>query len=179
MGHIIRGIKNCCLAVRTVLAKIRWRSLSIDGFLRKRFDTEIIIKSGGRMKLGHNVRFKRNVSLGSIGADLQIGNNVFFNRNCIVACRKSITIEDDVIIGPNVVIYDHDHIFSVDGIEKGFNHGSVIIERGCWIAANVTILRNTHIGECCVIGAGVVVKGDIPPHSLVKGSRELIVTSIE
>ena len=37
------------------------------------------------------------------------------------------------------------------------------------------ILRNTHIGDGCVIGAGVVVKGDIPPHSIVtlKGIRQM------
>ena len=31
----------------------------------------------------------------------------------------------------------------------------------------MTILRNTHMGEGCVIGAGAVIKGDIPAHSIV------------
>lgn len=94
-------------------------------------------------------------------------------------CRREITIEDKVIFGPGVTIYDHDHIFSDEGILPGFKHGSVVIEKGCWIAANVTILRNTHIGEGSVIGAGTVVKGDIPPHSLVTSDRNLNIIPIE
>ncbi len=101
-----------------------------------------------------------------------------FNRNCIVICRKEITIKDHVIFGPGVTIYDHDHVFSEEGILPGYKHGSVIIEEGCWIAANVTILRNTHIGEGCVIGAGAIVQGDIPPHSLVTSDRKLDIVPI-
>lgn len=77
------------------------------------------------------------------------------------------------MFGPGVTIYDHDHKFSVEGVKTDLNYGSVIIDDGCWIAANVVILRNTHIGEGCVIGAGTVVKGQIPPHSLVTSDRKL------
>ncbi len=94
-------------------------------------------------------------------------------------CRKKISIGDNVIFGPGVTIYDHDHVFSYQGIGQGFRHGEVVIENGCWIAANVTILRNTHIGEGCVIGAGAVVKGNIPPHSLVTSDRSMNIVPIE
>ena len=113
------------------------------------------------------------------GGVLNVGNNVSFNRNCIVICRKEISIKDNVIFGPGVTIYDHDHKFSNEGILPGFNHGAVVIESGCWIGANVTILRNTHIGEGSVIGAGAIVKGDIPPHSIVKSDRTLSIIPIE
>ena len=42
-----------------------------------------------------------------------------------------------------------------------------------WVCANVVILRGTRIGNDCVIGAGNVVKGNIPDGSLVTGPREL------
>ena len=118
-------------------------------------------------------------SFSAVGGILCIGDRVAFNRNCIVICRSEITIGDGVIFGPGVTIYDHDHIFTDEGILPGYWHGKVVIEEGCWIASNVTILRNTHIGEGCVIGAGAVVKGNIPPHSLVIGQRELSVIPIE
>ena len=110
---------------------------------------------------------------------MHIGQNVAFNRNCIVICRKAITIEGDVIFGPNVTIYDHDHVFSDEGVQPGYKHGDVVIEKGCWIAANVTILRNTHIGEGSVIGAGAVINGDIPPHSLVTSDRGISIVPIK
>ena len=41
------------------------------------------------------------------------------------------------------------------------------IDEGFWISGNVTILRNTHIGEESVIGAGAIVSGEFPLHSLI------------
>ena len=178
MGIISKGFRKIDLYIATEISKIRWSGLAVDGLFRKRRDTQIIISENGRMSLGRNVLFQRNVSLTSVG-ELQVGDNVSFNRNCIVICRKKISIGNNVIFGPGVTIYDHDHVFSYKGIEPGFKHGDVVIEKGCWIAANATILRNTHIGEGCVIGAGAVVRGNIPPHSLVTSDRSLNVVPIE
>jgi Acetyltransferase (isoleucine patch superfamily) len=166
--------------VTTIVSKCRWgKRLSIDGLLKKRHDTQIIISDGGKMILGKGIRFQRNVSLTATDrGTLKIGNNVSFNRNCIIISRENITIGDDVIFGPGVTIYDHDHIFSYDGIMDEYKYGSVEIEKGCWIASNVIILRNTHIGEGCVIGAGAIVKGEVPPHSLVTSNRELKIVPI-
>ena len=55
----------------------------------------------------------------------------------------------------------------------------ITIEDNCWIGANATILRGTHIGEGCVIGAGTVVKGEIPPHSIVTSNREMVIKPIK
>lgn len=165
--------------VTTIMSKIQYgNKLKVDGEFRKRKDTQIIISEKGKMQFGKGVLFQRNISLSSVEGTLTIGTGVAFNRNCIVVCRKQITIGDHVIFGPGVTIYDHDHIFSDDGILPGYRCGSVVIDDGCWIAANVTILRDTHIGEGCVIGAGTVVKGDIPPHSIVTSDRNLNVIPI-
>lgn len=155
------------------------KSFLVNGNLKKRLDTQIAILEKGNLHLGENVSFQRNVSLSSVGGNLSIGNNVAFNRNCIVVCRNNITISDGVIFGPNVTIYDHDHVYSKRGIKSGYKLGDVKIGEGCWIAANVIILRDTNIGEGCVIGAGAVVKGEIPPHSLVKGNREFQILPIK
>lgn len=179
MSIISKGFRKISFYIATVISKIRWGGLTVDGLFRKRPDTQIIISDSGKMSIGKNVLFQRNVSLSSVGGVLHVGDNVSFNRNCIVICRKEILIGEDVIFGPGVTIYDHDHVFSHKGILPGFRHGDVVIERGCWIAANVTILRNTHIGEGCVIGAGTVVKGNIPPHSLVTSDRSMSVVPIE
>lgn len=159
--------------IETAVARIRWPGLSVDGLFRKRHDTEITITKKGKICIGKHVYFQRDVSISSVGGNFQIGDNVGFNRHCIAVCRNEIIISEGVIMGPGVTIYDHDHVFSNEGIQKDYKLGSVIIERGCWIAANVTVLRDTHVGEGCVIGAGVVLQGDIPAHSLVTGNREL------
>ena len=77
------------------------------------------------------------------------------------------------------MIYDHDHRYNAKGFSKDeYKTSPIIIDDNCWIGSNVTILRGTHIGTGSVIGAGCVVKGVIPPHSLVRMSNELNIRQI-
>ena len=134
----------------------------------------------GHMAFGKNFVMKQGVYLATVnGGKITIGNNVSINRNCILVCHDSITIGDNCAIAPNVVFYDHDHKFGENGLEDGFKTAPIVIEKNCWIGAGVTILRGTYIGEGSVIGAGAVVKGQIPPHSLVTSNREMLITSIK
>lgn len=181
MRQIKKWLRYIFLICCNLAYKIKWGGALVScGLLNKRVSTQIIIDKTASMFIGKNVAFQRNVSLSSVDAGkLHIGDNVFFNRNCIVICKEQIVIDNDVIIGPGVTIYDHDHIFTEKGIENGYKTGRVIIGKGSWLGANVTILRDSCIGEGCVIGAGCVVKGSIPPHSLVTGSRELNIVPIK
>ena len=74
------------------------------------------------------------------------------------------------IFGENVKIYDRNHHFNQYKAIKlqGFSNGSVIIGCRCWIGSNVTILKETEIGNNCVIGAGCVISGKIPDNSIVR-----------
>ena len=164
---------------RTVMLKILHPTVKTDQWHMVRLDTEILLREGGTLRLGKNVYTCRGVTFYAYGGRLTIGSGVTFNRNDIVACHEEITIGNDCAFGPNVAVYDHDHIFSENGFSmEEFRTSPVRIDDHCWIGANVTILRGTHIGPCCVIGAGAVVRGEIPAHSLVTGSRELIIQPI-
>ena len=147
--------------------------------VRFRRDSQVIINNGGKIEVDDGLSVQSRLSLSAIGGNIEIGKGVAFNRNCTVVAKDSIVISDNCIFGPNVVVYDHDHIFSYDGVEKEkFRTDKVTIEEGCWIGANVTILKGTHIGAYSVIGAGCVIKGDIAPHSIVVSDRTNIVTPI-
>jgi acetyltransferase-like isoleucine patch superfamily enzyme len=45
----------------------------------------------------------------------------------------------------------------------------VIIEDGCWLGANVTILKGVTLGRGCVVAAGAVVTNSFPPYSIIAG----------
>lgn len=133
----------------------------------------------GTIHIGESFIMKPNAYIAvADGGTLTIGNNVAIARSSILVCHDRITIGDGCAIAPNVTIYDHDHKFGPEEIRPGYNTAPVVIERNCWIGAGVTILRGTHVGEGSVIGAGCIVKGNIPPHSLVTSDRSLTVTPI-
>lgn len=121
-----------------------------------------------------------NTHLGAVnGGELKIGDNVFFNRNCIVVSMESVKVGDNCRFGPNVCVYDHDHTFGkAKANGEKFKTAPVEIGNGCWIGANAVILRGSNIGDNCVIGAGCVVSGEIPANSLVKSNRENVIESI-
>lgn len=83
-------------------------------------------------------------------------------------------------MGPNVLIYDHDHDFrKEEGLKKlKYKTAPVDIGDNVWIGANTIILRGTKIGNNCVIGAGSVIKGCYPDNSIVVQKRNTIITEI-
>lgn len=115
------------------------------------------------------------------GAEFKAGNNVFLNSGCIVTAHEKIEIGNGVKIGPNTIIYDHDHKY--DGKEgvraKLFEASPVIIGDNTWIGAGVIILKGAKIGKNCVIGAGTLIKGDIPDNSFVVQKRETSIFNLK
>lgn len=166
---VIRGI-----AMR--IKNINHIHLPLHSRLGKR--TNISTKNG-KIEFGFGFVSSTNTAFSAVdGGEMKIGERVRVNRNSIFICRDKITIGNHCTFGPNVCIYDHDHIFGIEGVKQGYRCGEVVIHDNCWIGAGVIILRNTHIGEGCIIGAGCIVKGSIPPHSLVTMDRKLIIKEI-
>ena len=101
--------------------------------------------------------------------------DVNFNFTCLDVCP--VHIGDNAFIGPNVTIATPMHPMlpeernvrtREDGSFYNLEYAKpVTIEKNCWIGGNVTFLRGAHVGEGSVIGAGCIIKGEIPAHSLV------------
>ena len=157
-----------------IVLKIRYgKRLKINSVRQIiRLSSKIQVGKTGYVTLG-GLWVQPNVYIKCSCGELSIGNGVSFNRNCVVVCRKKITIGDNCLFGPNVCIFDNDHLINENGVSKDqFKCSDIIIENGCWIGAGCIILRGTHIGENTVIEAGMVVKGNIPPISVVMSTRE-------
>lgn len=101
-----------------------------------------------------------------------IGNNVSINRGCqfylsFYSKTTTIFIDDNVLIGPNVVFFSAGHDIS----DKNFkdNADSIIINKNVWIGGNSTILQGVSIGEGAVVAAGSVVTKNVLPYTVVGG----------
>lgn len=104
---------------------------------------------------------------------IKIGNNVHIGSHNIIGARRRIVFEENVLVGPHVMIGDHTHHYEdVDipiKLQEATEGGAVLIERDSWIGANVFILPNVTIGRHSVIGANSVVTRDIPAYSVAVG----------
>ena len=137
--------------------------------------TTVEINKGGKLTIGK--RFKMGshsyVRVRSKGK-LTIGDHVAFNHGNIIVCHDEITFGDNVQVGPNVLFYDHDHDFRAENGLKNliYKTAPITIGNNVWISANTVVLRGTTIGDDCVIGAGSVVKGNIPAGTVLIQKRQ-------
>ena len=133
------------------------------------------------------VKFEKKVSIHSRGrvaahggGILNIRERVSINVGGIIICRGKIEIGCNVSIGPNVMMYDHDHTMSFEnGVKKTpFNVGEIFIGENSWIGAGCIILAGARIGKNCIIAAGSVVKGNVPDNTILIQKRENTYKSI-
>jgi len=114
------------------------------------------------------------------GSVLRIGNDVKLNTGVLITadCGGSVTIGNDVLMAPYVVIRAANHRFDDAGRPirlQGHNPGRIIVGNDVWLGAGVVLLPGSHVGNGSVIGAGSVVTGEIPPFSIAVGAPAKVI----
>jgi UDP-2-acetamido-3-amino-2,3-dideoxy-glucuronate N-acetyltransferase len=111
---------------------------------------------GQRCNLGQNV-----VVMGgtSIGDNVKIQNNV--------SVYEGVVLEDDVFCGPSCVFTNVTNPRS--HVSRKSEYRRTLVRRGATIGANATIVCGSTLGEYAFIGAGAVVRGDVPAYALMVG----------
>jgi len=126
------------------------------------------------LEIGSGFSMNRNGGLYCRAGGIRIGDNCHCNANVRIGADGggSVSIGDNVNIGPNTVIDPSNHIFIRTDIPisaQGLRFGEIIIEDDVWIAANVVVTADVRIGQGSVVGAGAVVTRDIPPYTVAGG----------
>lgn len=114
----------------------------------------------------------------NIGKFTSIGKNVYINHACSFLDMGTITIEDEVLIGPKVNIITEGHPLNPSE-RKTLTAKAVVIKRNVWIGAGATILPGVTVGENSVVAAGAVVNKDVPDNAVVAGVPAKVVKSLE
>jgi UDP-2-acetamido-3-amino-2,3-dideoxy-glucuronate N-acetyltransferase len=100
-----------------------------------------------------------------IGSDSRVGDRCKIQNN--VSVYRGVTLEDDVFCGPSCVFTN---VYNPRAfIERKNEFRSTLVKKGATIGANATIVCGVTIGEYALIGAGAVVKSDVPAHAVVAG----------
>ena len=107
---------------------------------------------------------------------LILHDGVFVNNSCSFNCMERIEVGNGTMMGEGVRFYDHDHVYTAEKIEKWqWTTAPIRVGRDCWIGSNVTILKGVTIGDNTIIGAGCLIRNDIPANSVVYNDGNLVV----
>jgi maltose O-acetyltransferase len=105
------------------------------------------------------------------GFNIRLGAGVFLNFNCVILDVAEVTIGDGTLIGPAVQIYAADHPRDPAQRRAGLELGRPVqIGQNVWIGGGAIILPGVSIGDDAVLGAGSVVRRDVPRGATVLGN---------
>jgi maltose O-acetyltransferase len=112
------------------------------------------------------------------GSNIELGERVFFNFNCVVLDVCPVRIGDFTLFGPGVQILTPMHPFNA-ALRRRQEYGKPItIGTDVWVGGGALILAGASIGSRAVIGAGSVVTRDVPEGVLAAGNPCRVVREI-
>ncbi len=128
--------------------------------------------------IGTNVRVQSPLVIHNSGTkrgryyeNLQVGDECYLGRELFLDLQAQIVIEDQVTISHRVMILTHTDAGTSPLKDRSIktSQAPVIVRRGAYIGANVTILQGVEIGESSIVGAGAVVTRSVSPSTVVAG----------
>lgn len=113
------------------------------------------------------------------GTNITIGARTFANYGLVALDVATITIGDDVQIGPNVQLLTPTHPMEPGPRrDKWESAAPIVIEDNVWLGGGVIVLPGVTIGANTVVGSGAVVNRDLPPNVLAVGNPARVVREL-
>ncbi len=139
------------------------------------------------VRLGKDVKLSKFINLygceigdeTKIGAFVEIQKNARVGRRCKISSHtficEGVDIEDNVFVGHSVTfindLYPRATTASGDlQSEADWKVEKTLVKKGASIGSGSTILAKVTIGENAIVGAGSVVRKDVPANAIVAGN---------
>ena len=104
------------------------------------------------------------------GKYIKIGANSFINFGVTVLDGATVTIGDNVLIGPNAQLYTSAHSTDYQSRRHWQTFCKpIVLEDDVWVGGNVVINQGVTIGARSIVATSSVVNHDVPPDCLVGG----------
>jgi acetyltransferase-like isoleucine patch superfamily enzyme len=112
-----------------------------------------------------------------VGEDAMVGRGAVLSHDTVAGDRTSIqnnvlvgpwtTIEEDVLVSPYVTFVGDPTMGrrARDAVSAG-----IVVRRACRIGTAAIVFQGVEVGEESVIGAGAMVRADVPPRTVVVGA---------
>jgi acetyltransferase-like isoleucine patch superfamily enzyme len=139
------------------------------------------------VKLGRDVKLSKFINLygceigdeTKIGAFVEIQKNARVGRRCKISSHtficEGVDIEDNVFVGHSVTFINdlYPRATTASGnlqSEADWKVEKTLVKKGASIGSGSTILAKVTIGENAIVGAGSVVRKDVPANAIVAGN---------
>lgn len=165
---------------------------SVGRKLSIHYTTTLNRRMAPAIKIGNSVTIEKSAWINTFDLSGPDDLRIVIEDRCLIgACdvisaKNRIHIERDVILGPSVLIQDHNHAYEdldrpirVQGLTPG---GAIRIERGCRIGQGVAIVcpqGDLVLGQACIVMPNAVVLKSMPPYSLVGGNPARVIEQFD
>ncbi|WP_339924970.1 sugar O-acetyltransferase [uncultured Cyclobacterium sp.] len=114
------------------------------------------------------------------GYNINVGDQVFFNFNCVLLDITPIRIGNRSMFGPGVHIYSATHPLDAKTRSSLLEFGKpVTIGDDVWVGGGAIICPGVTIGDRSIVAAGAVVTRDVPADVIVGGNPAKIIKNID
>ncbi|WP_267897732.1 sugar O-acetyltransferase [Dongshaea marina] len=104
------------------------------------------------------------------GYNIKAGKGFYANHGCTILDCAPVTIGDNCLLAPGVVIATAAHPLDPVSRAAGDEFAQPIqIGDNVWLGANATVCPGVTIGDNVVVGAGSVVSRDLPANTVCVG----------
>lgn len=152
------------------------KSIHPTAFVSPLADLEVSTR-GTRLVIGANCRIDSFVKIKPSGGsgDVLIGECSYLNSGCVLYSGNGISIGNNVLIAANCTLAPVNHAYRDKNKLircQGFSEdrGGIVIEDDVWIGANCVLLDGAFLRRGCVVGAGSLVRGELPEYSICYGT---------
>lgn len=132
---------------------------------------------GTRIVVGPDSMIDAFVKIKPAGGDgdVVIGRGSYINSGCVIYTGNGVRIGDDCAIAANCTFAATNHEYArrdltIKAQRFRPSKGGILLEDDVWIGANCVILDGAILRQGCVIGAGSVVRGEVPAYSINVGN---------
>jgi UDP-2-acetamido-3-amino-2,3-dideoxy-glucuronate N-acetyltransferase len=107
----------------------------------------------------------------SLGQNVFVGNNVVIGDRCKiqnnVSVYDNVSLEEGVFCGPSMVFTNVYNPRALIARKDEYQH--TLVRKGATLGANCTVVCGVTIGHYAFVGAGAVIRQDVPPYALMVG----------
>ena len=132
------------------------------------------------ISIGDDVLIARDTIIQAKASPISIGDHCTIASQCQLSAAGEIRLGRSVMVGGQCYIGGGRYRTGGRDVpmqdQELYSRGPVVIEDDVWIGAGVTILDGVRIGTGSVIGAGALVREDVPPLSVAAPYHKLVLS---